>query len=51
MLHDFTYTWNLKTKTTEQTKQNRNGFKDTENKLDIARGEGGRGMDEIGEGD
>ena len=41
--------WNLKNKTNEQTKQNRNIH--TESKLVVARGKGVGGMDEIGEGD
>jgi len=28
--NDFTYVWNVKHKTSEQTKQNRNGLRDTE---------------------
>ena len=41
--------WNLKIKTSEQQQktQNRNRLIDTENKLVVARGEGGGGMDEI----
>ena len=30
---DFMYVWNLKNKTSEQTKQNRNRLRDAENKL------------------
>ena len=39
--HDFTYMWNLENKTNEHTKQNRNRLIDTENKLVVARGDGG----------
>ena len=42
--------WNLKNKTNEQTKQNINRVIDTENKQVVARGEGRRGREEIGEG-
>ena len=37
--YDFTYMWNLKNKTNDQTYQNRNRLIDTENKLVVARGE------------
>ena len=37
--YDFTYMWNLKHKTNEQTHQNRNRVTDTENKQVIDRGE------------
>ena len=43
--------WNLKNKTNEQTKQNRNRLIGVKNKLVVARGEAGRGMGKIGEGD
>ena len=36
--------WNIKHKTNEQTKQNRNRPIDTENKLVVTRGEGGGGL-------
>ena len=48
--YDFTYMWNLKNKTNEQTKQKRNRLIDTENKLVVARGEEGGEMNEIGKG-
>ena len=43
--------WNLKNKTKEQTKPNRNRPIDTENKLLVARGEGGEELGKIGKGD
>ena len=46
--YDFTYMWNLKNRTNEQTKQNR--LIDKENKLVVARGRGGV-MGEVGEGE
>ena len=42
ILCDFTYMWNLKNKTSEQTSQNRNRAIDTENKQVAAREEGKR---------
>ena len=42
--------WNLKDKTNEQIKQNRNRHIDTENKQVVARVERSVGMDGIGEG-
>ena len=40
ILHDITYLWNLKCKTSKQTKQNENSFTDTENKWVVARRKG-----------
>lgn len=48
-IYDFTYMWNRKTKTNEQTLQNRNRIRDTEDKQVVARREGGR--EKIGKGD
>ena len=45
ILHDFTYTRNLK------SKQNRNGLVDTESKLVVVREAGDRGTDKTSEGD
>lgn len=50
MLCVFIYMLNLK-KTKQMSKQNRNRFKDTENKSMVSRGVSGREMSEIGEGD
>ena len=47
ILYDFTYMWNLKNKTNEQTKQNRNWLINTEHILVVARGETGGGTDKI----
>ena len=38
--YDYTYVWNLKNKTTKQTKQSRNRLLDTINKLLVTRGVG-----------
>ena len=43
--------WNLKDKLSEKTKQNRNRVTDIENKLMVAKQEGGGGMNKTGEGD
>ncbi len=51
ILYDFTYMWNLKTKTNEQTKQNRNRLTDIGNKLMITRAGRGWGAGKIGEWD
>ena len=48
--HDFTHTWNLR-KGNKQGKKETNMLLNSEKKPKIARGEVGRGMDEIGEGD
>ena len=44
--NDFIYTWNLKTKT-----KTRNKLMHTENKLAVARVDGGGGIGKMGEGD
>ena len=49
MPYDFTYMWNLKTNTNEQTKENKTKIIDTENKMVFARGEWWWGEGETGE--
>ena len=51
IVYNFTYMWNLKNKANEQIQQNRNRVIETENKLAVARGEGVKGIKEIGKGD
>ena len=43
--------WNLKSKTNEQTKQNRKRLIHTEHKLFVARDVRGEGINKIGKGD
>ena len=45
----FTYMWNLKNRTNKQANQRRNKLMDTEDKLMVARGDGGEGMGGTGE--
>ena len=47
---DFTYMWNLKNKTKQMNKWNRNNLISTEKILIVARWEGGRWMGQKGEG-
>ena len=51
--YNFTHVWNLRNKTNEQRKKetNKKTLLTTENKLVVARGKVGGGMDEIGKGD
>ena len=44
MPYGLVYMWNLKYKTKDWTKQNRNRLTDTENKLLVTKGEGSREM-------
>ena len=48
--HSFIYMWNLRNKIREHGKQDRNRFRDTENKLVVTRGGGSRGMCKTGKG-
>lgn len=50
-LYDFTHRWNLKNKTNEQTKQNRNRFINTETKLVVAIRKERREMGKMGKAD
>ena len=54
--YDFTHLWNLRNKTNKQRRKkekdtNQETLLTTENKVMVTRGEMGRGMDEIGDGD
>ena len=50
IIHDFTYIWQLRNQTSEQTQLNGNRVLDSENKQVVAKGVKGEEMSEIDEG-